>query len=273
MKTLINQTLLYDEECPLCQVYTSGFIKAKMLDKSGRKPFNHLSKEELNFVDVNRATNEIALIDNKNKTVIYGIDSLLKVIGNSFPFIEKIGYIRPIHFLLRKLYSFISYNRKVVIPRKANKNVKLSCIPDFNTKYRILYILFSILITTLVLFKFSNLVLLLPESTFGRELILTLGQILFQSAFLIKQKKESTLNYIGNLMTVSLMGSLILIPLLIINSITNLATPIILIWFGTIVLIMFLEHFRRIKTLELPSYLSYTWAIYRIIALLIILNI
>lgn len=36
MKTLQNQTLLYDEDCPLCQVYTTGFIKAKMLDENGR---------------------------------------------------------------------------------------------------------------------------------------------------------------------------------------------------------------------------------------------
>ena len=37
MKTLENQTLLYDEDCPLCSVYTTGFIKNGMLDVNGRK--------------------------------------------------------------------------------------------------------------------------------------------------------------------------------------------------------------------------------------------
>jgi hypothetical protein len=35
MKTLTNQTLLYDEDYPLCRVYTSGFIKAGMLGQNG----------------------------------------------------------------------------------------------------------------------------------------------------------------------------------------------------------------------------------------------
>ncbi len=32
MKTLENQTLLYDEDCPLCQAYTSAFVKTGILD-------------------------------------------------------------------------------------------------------------------------------------------------------------------------------------------------------------------------------------------------
>lgn len=51
MKTLENQTLLYDKDCPLCQAYTTGFIKAGMLDKNGKKPFSNLTNEEQNFID------------------------------------------------------------------------------------------------------------------------------------------------------------------------------------------------------------------------------
>ena len=36
MKTLENQTLLFDEDCPLCRIYTSRFIKAGMLDENGK---------------------------------------------------------------------------------------------------------------------------------------------------------------------------------------------------------------------------------------------
>ncbi len=55
MKTLTNQTLLYDEDCPLCRAYTSGFIATGMLDEKGRKPYSELTDEERIFVDSHRS--------------------------------------------------------------------------------------------------------------------------------------------------------------------------------------------------------------------------
>ncbi|WP_243754712.1 thiol-disulfide oxidoreductase DCC family protein [Flavobacterium jejuense] len=71
MKTLNDHTLLYDEDCPMCNLYTSGFIKVNMLDENGRKPFAKLSKEEQDYIDLDKAKNEIALVDTKNKKVLY----------------------------------------------------------------------------------------------------------------------------------------------------------------------------------------------------------
>jgi len=273
MRTLKNQTLLYDQDCPLCSVYTTGFIKSGMLDENGRKSYCDLSETTYNFVDFNRATNEIALVDTKNKTVVYGIDSLLKVIGFSFPWISKIGYLKPINFFLKKLYSFISYNRKVIIPSNIKKEETLECVPDYNYKYRIFYILFTALITILVLYNYSHSLSMLSKSTITRESLLTFGQLIFQSIFLLKLDKKVVFNYIGNLMTVSLMGSLLLIPILLLNTIINIPENGLLIWFGLTVFIMFIEHYRRIKILELPTYLSYIWVVYRMIVLLIIINL
>jgi len=272
MKTLENQSLLFDEDCPLCQVYTTGFIKAGMLDENGKKPFSNLTEEEHNFIDIKRASNEIALVDNKNKTVIYGIDSLLKVIGNSFPWMEKVGNIVPIKFLLKKLYSFI-YNRKVILPNRRVSEKAIQCVPSFNHKYRIFYIVFAIIVTAFTLFNYSKLIPDLPKGNFNRELILAFGQLLFQSLFLLKFDKKTILNYTGNLMTVSLFGSLILTPILMLNQFINLPEIVILSWFGITVFIMFIEHFRRIKILELPNYLAFSWISYKIITLLIILNL
>jgi hypothetical protein len=251
-RTLENQTLLYDADCPLCRVYTKGFIDAGMLDENGKKPYCQLSDEEQNFIDINRASNEIALVDNVNKTVIYGIDSLLKVIGFSFPWMEKVGNWRPIKFCLKKLYSFISYNRKVIIPSRINREIKLQCVPDFNYKYRFFYIVFATTITTFSLFYFSEMLPSLPKTNIARELILAVGQMVFQSIFLLKQKRETIVNYLGNLMTVSLMGSIILMPIMLANLFITIPELVILGWFGITVLLLFLEHARRIKILELP---------------------
>lgn len=272
MKTLENQTLLYDEDCPLCSLYTTGFVKSRMLDENGRKSYCQLSEEEQNFVDLKRAPNEIALIDHTTKTVIYGIDSLIKVVGFSFPLIEKIATIKPVHFILKKMYSFVSYNRKVIIPGNVKEENKLQCVPDFNYRYRFLFIGFALTITTFVLFGYSNLIPILPKTNILREVILAFGQIVFQSLFLLKFDKKTIMNYAGNLMTISLMGSLILSPILLLNKFVNVPEIAVLGWFGITVFIMFVEHFRRIKILKLPDYLCYTWILYRILALVLILN-
>ncbi|RVU91600.1 hypothetical protein EH230_12195 [Flavobacterium columnare] len=271
MRTLQNQTLLYDEDCPLCKAYTTTFIKIGMLDTNGRKSYCSINLEEKSYVDIVRASNEIALIDNHNKTVIYGIDSLLKVIGNSFPIIQKIGNFKPIHCFLKKLYSFISYNRKVILPGNP-KSKKVNCEPSFNLAYRIGYLLFSILITGFVLTKFSTLIPYIKQSSHFREIAIALGQLLFQMVFLHKDTLKKQMDYYGNLITVSLIGSILLSPMLVLNALTSLSFPIVAIWFFTVVLIMFFEHKRRVQLLELPSYLSYTWILYRIIVLVLLLK-
>lgn len=272
MRTLQNQTLLYDVDCPLCNLYTSGFIKAKMLDVNGRKAYHELSIEEQNFVDFEKAKNEIALINTENNTVIYGIDSLLKVIGYSMPWVAKVGNLKPIKYALKKLYSFISYNRKVIIPIKETSNLTLQCVPSFNYKYRYTYILFATIVTSLVLTKFSDAIDIIPKSNYLRESLIAFGQIVFQSIFILNLSSQRRVTYLGHLMTISLLGSLILIPLLITNSIFNLPKEALLTWFGLTVGYMFYEHYRRMKLVKLTKYLSLTWVIYRVLILIVILN-
>ncbi len=271
MKTLANQTLLYDEDCPLCQAYTGAFVKSGMLDDKGRKPYAELNDSELVFVDTEKAANEIALIDRENNTVTYGVDSLIKVIGNSFPLVNTISNITPIKYILKKLYSFISYNRKVIIPGK-NSNNTIQCAPAFNYRYRIAFMLFATIVTAITLFNYAEL-LPIPQGGFSREIALALGQLAFQFIFLYRLDNKTVLNYLGNVMTVSLAGSLLLLPMLLINSFIALPETANLVWFAITVTLMFMEHYRRVRILELPPYLCFTWVAYRLIALALILNI
>lgn len=273
MKTLNSHTLLYDEDCPMCNIYTSGFIKSKMLDSNGRKPFPKITATEQNYIDVERAKNEIALVDNLNKKVFYGIDGLLKVIGNSFPIVEKIGNFKPVNFLLKKLYKFISYNRKVIAPSTVKTTDTFHCVPLFNIKYRTLYIVFSTLLTAVILWQYSKMIVFLPTATFLREVLLAVGQIGFQYIFIRQYSIQQQFNYLGNLVTVSIIGSLLLLPILLVNQFIILNPYFILAWFGLTVSVMILEHYRRVKILEMQKTLTFTWILYRIIALIIILNL
>jgi predicted DCC family thiol-disulfide oxidoreductase YuxK len=272
MKTLKNNTLIYDQDCPMCKMYTKAFIKTGMLDKNGRKSFCDVNEKDKQLIDIIRASNEIALIDSKNNKVFYGIDSLLKVIGYSFPLVEKIGHLSAIKFFLKKLYSFISFNRKVIMPNTSTIKSQ-ACVPSFSFKWRMIYIIFSIMISTITLYKFSTILLDFPKSSISRELMITLGQILFQSIFLFRLDSKYLINYIGHLMTISLLGSISLLPLILLCQYFSINQTIILGWFFMVVSVMFMEHYRRIKILQLSTYLSFTWVLYRLIVLSIILNL
>lgn len=268
MKTLNNHTLIYDNECPMCNIYSKGFTKFGMLDADGREAFTEISDRNKNLVDFNRAKNEIALVDHENNKVIYGLDSLLLIIGNSFPLLEKIARIQPLYWFFKKLYSFVSYNRKQIIPSKKD-NTEQSCVPDFNLKYRLSYITFVALFSAYILSIYSDRLGVNLTPNFLRELAVCLGQILWQALFLKAYLKDKIWDYLGNMMTVSLIGTLLLIPALL----TSFAPPFYLIYFGIVVFIMFLEHLRRCRILKLNMLPTISWILFRLTALAIIIAI
>ena len=272
MKTLKNQTLLYDEDCPLCSLYTTGFIKANMLDENGKKAFVNLTEAEQEIIDLERAKNEIALVNTLDKTVLYGMDSLLRILGHSFPWIEKLGHFKPVNYFLRKLYKLISYNRKVIIPSRELPSNQLQCVPDFNVKYRLFYIILAVFFTATILFKYAQLFPFFAKNNFVIELLLALGQIGFQWLFIQNINRQKQLNYIGTLMTVSVLGSLILMPMLIFNHYYESQIYLLYAWFIATATAMRFDHYRRVKILELPKRLSFSWVLYRVLALGILLK-
>lgn len=266
MKTLKNHTLIYDNECPMCNIYSKGFMKAGMLDENGREAFTELSLKNKNLIDFNRAKNEIALVDYNKNEVVYGLDSLLLIIGNSSPLLEKIARVQPLYWLFKKLYSFVSYNRKQIIPSKKD-STKEACVPDFNLKYRLAYISFVVIFSGYILSIFSTKLRLDLTENFWREFIVCLGQIAWQTVFLKAYLKAKFWNYLGNMMTVLMIGTLLLIPVLFIN----LNPTFNITYFGIVVLIMFLEHLRRCKILKLNYLPTISWILFRMTALAIII--
>ncbi|MBL6446272.1 DUF393 domain-containing protein [Fulvivirga sp. 29W222] len=139
MKTLKNHTLIYDDECPMCKIYSGAFIRCGMLDNDGRISYDKLQETLELDLDLGKARNEITLINKENKQVLYGIDSLFMIIGHCFPVLNVLFKQDAFKAACRLLYRFISYNRNVIAPGSSDNR----CIPDFNFKYRWTYILFA----------------------------------------------------------------------------------------------------------------------------------
>lgn len=271
MNTLQNHTIIYDEECPMCQAYTKAFTSTGMLDKAGREAYGQMNDNRYN-IDLKRASNEIALVNRNDNTVTYGIESLFKIIGHSYPIFRGVFKIKAFKFIMSRIYFFISYNRKEIAPGKFFES-KSSCTPSLNLKYRIAYLVFTLVCTAIVLHAYSELLVdFVPASSFKRELLICGGQLVFQGAIVACFKKERIIHYLGNLMTVSLGGAILLLPILLTQNYFG-GSFLSLVYFMVVVLLMFLEHMRRVKILELPMVISLSWILYRLIILAFIIEI
>lgn len=265
MKTLTNHVILYDANCPMCNIYTSAFIKTKMLDKDGRNAYQEMPANICPYVDMKRAVNEIALVNTETGQVTYGITSLFKIIGNTVPILKPIFGFRPFIYLMSKAYALVSYNRKVIIPAKTKPN---ELLPDFRLHYRIIYLLLSWFVAAYILTHYANAIS--PTVPFGnayREYFICGGQLFFQGVICWFYRPQKTWDYLGNMMTISLAGSLLLLPILWIGTLLNFNTAAFIVLFLMVAALMFLEHLRRCSILDLGILLSISWVIYRIAVL------
>jgi len=270
MKTLNHHQLLYDSDCPMCAFYADRMVKHHLISADGKTPYGSCTSP---LVDMNRARNEIALIDYDSNTVIYGLDSWLFILTTAFPRLRSLLYSRQVQFLGKRLYNFISYNRKVIAAGK-NPETAGSCVPDFNLKYRLVYILFAWLVVSLVVSGYSRFFITYIGSGFwGRECLINGGQLLFQWPIVYAINKKQLVHYWGNQMTVALIGALLLLPGLIIGQFIPLPTSILLIHFGSVIFYMLLLHLKRTKILGLGLTPTFSWCVYRVLILILLLNL
>lgn len=236
-----------------------------MLDSNGRMAYSPGTLPSQ--VDANRACDEIALVDRTTNEVTYGIDSLFKILAYRFAFLSPLFGLKVFRMFIAQLYAFISFNRKVIAPSDIYKS---ACTPSFNLTYRIAYLFFSWVITSIILTSYA-MHLPIPATSFGREFLVSGGQLLFQGCVVWFTNRNRAWDYLGNMMTVSLCGGLLLMPLLWINSIVTIPTLVFFAWFALVVTIMLFMHLHRVKLLRVSAWLTLTWIIYRVLVLGVVL--
>lgn len=138
--------------------------------------------------------------------------------------------------------------------------------------YQWIYILFATTISTIVLFYYAKeLPELIPNDNLTKEMIMCSGQLLWQGSIVLIFIKRKIHNYLYQMITVSLLGSLALIPMILVYRQTLIGIEIKIFLFLLVVCAMIIEHARRVKKLGLPSYLTVTWIVYRILWLPLLL--
>src|SRR5688572_29047682 len=131
MEALENKAMIYDDTCPMCSLYTKGFVKWGLLENDNRIAFSSLDTHEIICrMDINRARHQIPLIDLKGGKTLYGLDALTFLLSQKIPFLRKLLHIKPVYNFFSCLYNIVSYNRRIIVPAKPF-SAKIDCAPDF----------------------------------------------------------------------------------------------------------------------------------------------
>ncbi len=267
MRPLHHHIIVYDQDCPMCQLYTRAFIQTSLLDSDGRVAYHSAPANITRCIDQKRACDEIALVNTQTGTVDYGMDSLFKIIGHRFRVFHPLFQSTAFRYVINHLYKFVSYNRKVIAPGKVFE-APGSCTPSLNIPYRMAYLFLTWLFTSWVLTIYaSRLAGVIPPTDLGREFLICGGQLVFQGTLVGFLRRDRLIHYLGNLMTVSTIGALLLLPV----SFLPVGLPILLGWFACVVGTMFILHLKRVHLLNLPLAVSVSWVVYRLLVLVMIL--
>ncbi|RYY40593.1 MAG: DUF393 domain-containing protein [Chitinophagaceae bacterium] len=269
MKTLKEHTILYDAVCPMCTLYTGAFVKGKFLDEQGRAPYQSLSPGSCPALDRDRAVNEIALLNRRTGEVTYGVASLFKILAYRWPALRLLFDWRPFAWFIQRLYSLISYNRRVIMPAAGEA---AGAAPAFHRGWRAAWIGLCWLLTAFVLQNYSvRMQGLVPGGAPWREYLVCGGQVLWQGALVMRLARERTWDYLGTMMTVSLAGAIALALLALLQDIVGLADPMVAAsCFCAIAGLMLAEHARRCRLFELPWGVTIGWVLYRLCILYLI---
>jgi hypothetical protein len=267
METSTGQVLIYDQHCPFCNWYSGLFIRTGFLPETGRIPYGSVADNVDWHFNRELARNKIALVDRETLTVHYGVDSLLLILGNRLPVLRKIGMLKPVHFLLERLYGFISYNRKVIAP--SDCTIACACVPHRSVFRRISFIaMCALLVNCATGMYFTRQLGDFYTAGANADLIFFTLQMPFQWLFFRLLKQRNFYDYAGNVSFVSALGALLLFGfhfgldmLQMLGISTTLLQPLC---FGIVLAFMFYEHNRRLKLLHLSPLLSLTWILFRI---------
>ena len=269
---LKNRKLLIDKDCPMCNIYGKCFSSVGLVDKNTIAPYQTIPDFYASQIDMDRAKNEIALLNTKTSTTHYGIDAMIEIVTHRSSFLKKILHSKLIYAFLLRLYRFISYNRKIIYPTSTDKTTR-DCTPDLNKKYRWSYIFFVAIFTGLILnqFVFHLNARLGWEHNWTREFFICFGQVGWQLSAISFFSKNKSLDYLGNMSTVSMIGGLLILPILLVNNYTTISLEGLILMFGIVVVIMFFEHIRRCKLLGIPFGMTISWVAFRTMVLGVIL--
>lgn len=202
--------LAYDGDCKICKGFVNIALYLNILPINNYIPIQSLEKKHFLSIDLNRAKNEVPLINLSNNKVLYGIESILELLAIKWGVFVSLSKIKLFKIVCSFLYFIISYNR-TVISSKYHYCSSPVCEPKFNLRYRLFYIIITCVISTLFFQFFLNNQPFEIGSNFRNIWFTLLGVVVIHFLVInLFTSIQNTFEYLGHLTSVFLKYSLIL---------------------------------------------------------------
>lgn len=188
--------LIYDADCPACEAYTKGFVKLGLLPAEARQSNKTCHDQRIiDRLDPERMRHELPFVDLEGPEVRYGVDAMLTLIGFRFPGFARLVQRTFLYGWAKKLYAFVSYNRRVVFPTEPERWQLLDFAPRFHMGYRLFLIAF--------IFGFVGLIHGLVIGELGLTTLLPLAGVLLAGGIAVHQAASTDrlphwLDYVGH---------------------------------------------------------------------------
>jgi hypothetical protein len=131
------------------------------------------------------------------------------------------------------------------------------------------YVCFCVAVSAFALGSFAKIVQEYLSTTYNytTEGGMVLGQVAFQWLFMVKESWSERKAYAIIALTVSMVGSLLLLPLIAYHSFLAISSIWATAYFFLVVGVIFVIHRRLVVQKQLPAILTYTWVLYRLLLL------
>lgn len=103
------------------------------------------------------------------------------------------------------------------------------------------------------------------------EMMVVVAQVFFQWLFMLRSSWEERVRYGFLALSVSMIGSVMLLPLLLYHGAYTVSAFAAIVYFFVVVGTIFLIHCHLVKEEELPQILTVTWVVYRALLLAFVL--
>lgn len=263
MKSLDNKLIIYDSNCKVCSSLRDVVVRSTSIPEAKIKAYKDLDPQLSRQVDPATFRNVMALIDTSGGKTVYGAEGLAYIFSSQYKLVD---YLFRFSFML-KLFTFFyktqAYNRYIIATPKSK--FQCDCFPDRVVKYRVSYIVLTLLIAVLLTAMFGvslrNFVGGISPSAAAWQMILMAGTgWVVQMVLGLAVMRTKALDYIGHLGSMMVVGLLILLPWILFHAITaieNVYLPSISVVISSAVMLYL--HIHRVRHLELSQAWTVSW--------------
>lgn len=146
-------------------------------------------------------------------------------------------------------------------------------MPPANKLLILLYLASCAGISAFALSSFARIIqaYLAIRYDYQTEMFMVVGQVGFQWLFMRKSSWAERRTYAILALSVSMIGSVLLVPLILFDQTFAVPPIVATAWFFAVVGVIFIIHHALIVRAKLPARLTLTWALYRILLLAYVL--